>query len=141
MQISKEFLLEAFGLSLLVAFLLISVQIFQRTTKITDLVKEEQEQQIIKLEEQEITQYDGLYLDGMAVISYIKNVVGNYELPVTVTTERTTYVVNDAQLYSQLRLTESEYYINPLALYFCEVIRDENDSITEVVITSRKGEE
>ena len=140
MHISKEFLMEAFGLSLLVALLLISVQIFHRTTRLTDLMKDEQEQQILALEEQDIVQYDGMYVDGMAVIGYIKNMVNNYDVPVKVLTEQHSFVVEENGLYAELRNAESEYYINPLALYYCEVVRDSNEVIKEIQITVKGGE-
>lgn len=138
-HISKEFLMEAVGLSLLVALLLISVRIFERTVHMTDLVKEEQEQRILELEEYEITQYDGRYLDGMTAIGYIKNMVDNYEIPVTVTTEQHSYIVETPELYTSFRTPESVYYIHPLALYLCDVCRDENGSIAEIKITVKEG--
>lgn len=141
MHISREFLMEAFGLSLLVALILISVQIFQRTVRITDLMKEEQEQQIQRLEEYEIMQYDAMYLDGMTVIGYIKNVVLQFDIPISVTTEQRKYTVKNEELFPKFREIESEYYINPLALYFCRVIRDENESISEICITIETEEE
>ena len=139
MHISKEFLIEAVGLSLLVALLLISVRIFERTVHITDLVKEEQEQRILEIEEYEIMQYDGMFLDGMTVIGYIKNMVDNYSLPVHVTTEQNSYIVEDSEWYTLFRNPDSVYYIHPFMLYFCDVCRDENGSITEIQITVKEG--
>ena len=135
MQVSKEFLIEAVSLSLLVALILISVQMFERANKITALLEEEQEKQILELEEYEIVRYDGLQMDGITTIGYIKTVVGTYQLPVTVTTETNTFVVKGREEYSSLRDPDSEKYIYPLSLYFCEVVRDENESIKEIKIT------
>ena len=87
MTVSKEFLLEAVGLSILVALLLISVQLFQRAQKLTALLEEEQEHQITELEEYEIVKYDGLTVDGMTAINYIKRMTGYYNLLVEVVTE------------------------------------------------------
>ena len=141
MHVSKEFLLEAVGLSLLVVLILISMQMFQRATKITSLLEKGQENQIMELEEYEIVKYDGLLIDGMTAISYIKKMVGTYELPVKVTTIRKEFVVEEKADYEDLRDIESAKYINPMAKYHCEVIRDENAVIIEIIIeVEMKGE-
>ena len=141
MHVSKEFLLEAVGLSLLVVLILISMQMFQRATKITSMLEKEQENQIMELEEYEIVKYDGLLIDGMTAISYIKKMIGTYELPVKVTTIQKEFVVGEKADYESLRDIDSETYINPLAKYYCEVARDENEVITEIRITvETKGE-
>lgn len=135
MRVSKEFLMEAVSLSLLVALILISVQMFQRANKITTLLEEGQEQKIQELEEYEIVRYDGMEIDGITAIGYIKTLVGTYEIPAKVTTEKTTFFVKEKEEYSNLRDPNSIKYIFPLSLYLCEVIRDENGSIIEVKIT------
>ena len=135
MRVSKEFLMEAVSLSLLVALILISVQMFQRANKITLLLEEGQEQKIQELEEYEIVRYDGMEIDGVTAIGYIKTLVGTYQIPTNVTTQKNTFIVNDKGEYSSLRDPNSDKYIFPLSLYLCEVIRDENGSIVEVKIT------
>lgn len=135
MRVSKEFLMEAVSLSLLVALILISVQMFQRANKITILLEEGQEQKIQELEEYEIIRYDGMEVDGVTVIGYIKTLVGTYQIPISITTENNTFIVKDKEEYSSLRDPNSDKYIFPLSLYLCEVIRDENGSIIEVKIT------
>lgn len=141
MHISKEFLMEAVGMSLLVALILISMQLFQRVTKITTLLQQRQEEQIIELEEYEIVKYDGLQIDGMTAISYIKRMIGTYELPVNVVTINGEFTVTNITECAKLRDVQSEKYISPLSKYSCMVVRDENKVITELqlkVIT--KGE-
>ena len=141
MHVSKEFLMEAVGLSLLVVLILISMQMFQRATKITSLLEKGQENQIMELEEYEIVKYDGLLIDGMTAISYIKKMVGTYEVPVRVTTTQKEFVVEEKADCDDLRDIESVKYINPLAKYHCEVTRDENAVITEIRIeVETKGE-
>lgn len=141
MHVSKEFLLEAVGLSLLVALILISMQMFQRATKITSLLEDGQEKQIMELEEYEIVKYDGLLIDGMTAISYIKKMVGTYELPVRVITTQKEFVIEEKAACDALRDIDSVKYINPLTKYHCEVTRDENEVITEVRIeVEKKGE-
>ena len=134
MHISKEFLLEAVGLSLVVALILISMQIFQRAVKVTSLLEEGQEQQLSELEEYEIVKYDGLLMDGMTVISYIKRMIGTFQLPVRVVTKEREFVVSGREEYTELRDIESEKYINPLAKYRCRVVRDENEVVTELEV-------
>ena len=135
MRVSKEFLMEAVGLSLLVALILISVQMFQRANKITTLLEQEQERQIRELEEYEIVRYDGFQIDGITAIGYIKTLVGTYEIPAQVTTENSTFIIKEKEEYSSLRDPNSSNYIFPLSLYLCKVVRDENGSIIEVKIT------
>ena len=140
MTVSKEFLLEAVGLSILVALLLISVQLFQRAQKLTALLEEEQEHQITELEEYEIVKYDGLTVDGMTAINYIKRMTGYYNLLVEVVTENRQFIVRKED-YSELRNIASEKYLSPLALYYCEVLRDENEAIEKIkIIIERSGE-
>ena len=133
MQVSKEFLLEAVGLSLLVALILISVHLFQRGTKLAGLLEENQEQQITRLEEYELVKYDGFWIDGMTAVGYIKTVTGSYELPVEITTTEC-FTITKREEYAQLRDIDSERYINPLAKYYCEVQRDANGVIEKIKI-------
>lgn len=139
MQVSKEFLMEAFGLSLLVALIFISMQMFQRATRLAGLLEEGQEQQIAHLEEYEIVKYDGMRLDGMTVVSYIKNITGNYMIPVQVTTETATFTVSSQSEYAGLRKVGAATYISPLAFYLCTVIRNENGAITGITIIVENG--
>ena len=132
MQISKEFLVEAVGLSLLVALIFVGMQMFQRTMRVTAILENNQEEKITMLEEYEIVKYDGLVLDGMTVVNYIKNMVGEYELPVIIESEQKTFVVADRTELGLLRDVDSEKYINPYATYRCTVVRDDNEVINEI---------
>lgn len=140
MHISKEFLMEAVGLSLVVALLLIGMQVFNRAMKITSSLEKRQEEKIAEIEEYEIVQYDGLVLDGMSAIGYIKKMIGNYGLRVHVVTETEEFLISDRSEYQEMRDSSSKKYINPLAKYRCTVIRDENDVITSVeIVVERAG--
>lgn len=142
MHVSKEFLLEAVGLALLVALILCSVHLFQRASRLTGLLEEEQEQQMTRLEEYDLVKYDGLWVDGMTAVSYIKMVTGSYHIPVEVTTEQGRFVITKQEEYTGLRDVSSEYYINPLMKYQCGTVRDENGAVAEIVIAVQKeGEE
>jgi len=134
MHISKEFLLEAVGLSLMVALILISMQLFQRAVKITTLLEKDQERQMTELEEYEIVKYDGFQMDGMTAVSYIKKMVGTYEIPVKVVTAEEEFAVTEQSQCVNLRNAGSAQYVNPFAKYRCEVVRDENKVITEIKI-------
>ena len=138
MHISKEFLLEAVGLSLVVALILISMQIFQRAVKITTFLEQGQEQQLVELEEYEIVKYDGYQIDGMTAIGYIKRMTGTYDLPVHVVTVNGEFTVSGQAQYANLRDIDSEQYINPMAKFKCEVVRNENEVITEIKIKAEK---
>lgn len=135
MHISKEFLMEAVGLSLLVALIFISMQMFQRAMKITTLLGNEQEEKIIMLEEYELIKYDGLIIDGMTAVSYIKKTVGGYEVPVTVESGQETFSVKSREEFSFLRDIASEMYMSPYSMYQCKVVRDENSVISEIRLT------
>lgn len=138
MNISKEFLLEAVGLSLLVALILIGMQMFQKTVRLTTLLQNQQEKSITELEEYELVKYEDLTIDGMTAIGYIKNVVGEYCLPVIIEENQRKFSVNERTDFGLLRDVDSEKYISPYALYLCKVIRDENDVITEINLLRKK---
>lgn len=140
MQVSKQFLLEAASLTLVVALILISVQIFQRATHTVQVIEEKQEKQLQYLEEYEIIQYDGYCIPGSTAVCYIKNMVANYEIPVTVTIADMSFVISNRSQYSDLRNLESDYYINPLGQFRCEITRDDNQSINGVSISYVKKE-
>ena len=103
MHISKEFLMEAVGLSLLVALIFVSMQMFQRAVKVSTLLNAEQEEKIIMLEEYEIVKYDGLQVDGLTAVNYIKKMVGNYELPIVVETGAESFYVTKRDDFEMLR--------------------------------------
>ena len=141
MNISKEFLMEAVGLSLLVALILIGMQMFHKTIKITTLLQNNQEERITQLEEYDLVKYEDLLLDGMTVLGYIKNVVGEHQLPVIVEEKQKKFSVTERAEFGLLRDVESEKYIYPYALYKCKVIRDENDVITEInLVREQEGD-
>ena len=141
MNISKEFLMEAVGLSLLVALLLIGMQMFQKTIKITKLIEQEQENTISKMEEYELVKYEDMVIDGMTALGYIKNSIIEYHLPVMIEEKQRSFFVTQREDISLLRDVDSEKYICPYSFYKCKVIRDENDVITEIkLMLEQEGE-
>lgn len=141
MNISKEFLMEAVSLSLLVALILIGMQMFKKTIKITNLLEQQQEQTITELEEYELVKYEGLVIDGMTVLGYIKNVIVEYHVPVIIEEKQRTFLVSEREEFGQLRNVDSEKYISPYSFYQCNIIRDENEVITEInLVREQEGE-
>lgn len=138
MSVSKEFLMEAAGLTILVALLFVGVQVFQRAVKLTNLLEEGQEQQISELEEYEIIKYDGLRIDGMTAVNYIKRMTGSYAMVVELETTEGSFVITKED-YSELKDSTSKKYVSPLAMYDCEVLRDENRSIAKIKITIERS--
>lgn len=138
MSVSKEFLMEAAGLTILVALLFVGVQVFQRAVKLTNLLEEGQEQQISELEEYEIIKYDGLKIDGMTAVNYIKRMTGSYAMVVELETVEGSFVITKED-YSELKDSTSKKYVSPLAMYECEVLRDENRSIAKIKITIERS--
>ncbi len=141
MNISKEFLLEAVGLSLLVALILVGMQMFQRTIKITALIEKSQEQTISDLEEYEIVKYEEMLIDGITAFGYIKNVVGEYHIPISIEDKQKKFSVTQREEFGELRDIDSEKYLNPYAWFRCKVVRDENGVITQVnLVREQEGE-
>lgn len=134
MQVSKQFLLEAVGLTLTVAVIFTGVRIYNRASQIIQIIEQRQEQQLQYLEEYEIIRYDGNCIIGSTAISYIKEMVGRYGLPITVTTGAGKFEITDSSQYAALRNLESEYYINPLGQFRCRVERDENEGIQGILL-------
>jgi len=134
MHVSKEFLMEAFGLSLLVMLILISSGMFRKAMELTSCLEMKQEETLTELEEYDIIRYDGMKVDGMTAIGYIKTAVGEYHLPVRVTTENGSFSVLEKQQFAALREPGAEYYVDPLTMYQCRVERDENGSFAEIEI-------
>ncbi len=139
MQVSKEFLVEAVGLTLLVALLLMGVQVFQRSANLIAILEKEQEQKIIAMQDYEIVQYENRTIDGVTAVSYIKNMLFHYELKVLVETDKFTAVIDSLELCGELNNPESEYYVNPFGFYESVVVRDENSNVEYVYIKAKEG--
>ena len=129
MQISRQFLIDAVGLLLTVSLILMGMKLYQKAERAAGILEERQNRQLQELEEYEIVKYEGYSIGGTTALAYIKNLVGNYGLPVTVTTASGTFQVTERSQYGNMRDMESEQYINPLEKFSCELLRDENDAI------------
>lgn len=140
MHVSKEFLTEAVGLALLVALLMLGFQMFTRAETLLQRLDREEEKRIEELSEYEIVKYDGREIDGITAISHIKNVVSNYGIQVVLYTEKGSVIVEGAEQLSLLREENSDYYVEAWGIYACNIVRNENDSIEQMIIR-RRGEE
>ena len=74
----------------------------------------------------------------MTAIGYIKRMIGTYDLPVHVVTVSGEFTISEQAQCVNLRDIKSEQYINPMAKYKCEVVRNENEVITEIRIKAEK---
>ena len=110
------------------------ISVYERSQRITEVFETEQEKTVKNLQEYEITKYDGYKINGSTAITYLKNVVQDYTVPVTVITSEHDFVVEDDSVYGKLRDMQSDFYINPLEHFLCNVYRDVNDSITGVTL-------
>lgn len=140
MQVNKEFLLEAVGLSLLVGLLLFGVEMFNRATSLMKVFERRQEEQLLIIQEHEITQYENRTVDGVTVVSYMKNMVYHYEIKVMVELGDRSFWVEEKEDCKWLDEEESEYYIPPFLLYECAIIRDENGNVDYILIKAKEGE-
>lgn len=142
MQISKQFLLDAAGLVLTVSLVLTGVQLFGRTEKMVQTMKERQTRQLRLMEEYDAVRYDGYELDGTTAFCYVKTMVGDYGLPITITTPAGTACITERSQYGSMKDEKSKAYLNPFKKFLCEVQWDENDAIVGAnLILTGEGEE
>ena len=141
MHVSKEFLTEAVGLALLVALLMLGFQMFTRAETLLQRLDREEERRIKELSEYEVVKYDGREIDGITAVSYIKNMVSNYGMQVVLCVGTESVVVQKGEQLSLLRDADTDYYVEPWKLYDCRIIRNENESIEQIVISGRGEEE
>lgn len=141
MQVSRQFILEAAGLVLTVALILLGVQFFERTKQILSLLSERQEQEWQYLLEYEQIRYEGLQITGSTAVSFTKEMVSKYGIPVTIRKEEGSCCIQTAKELAGLREEQSRYYVSPLTKFTCEVLRDDNSAIVGIVLDYRESEE
>ena len=134
---AKKMLYWAFSLLLTVSLIFAWFHIYKRAIDTTNKISGQQDETNRNIEEYPIMKFDGLDITGSQAISYIKEVVGNHKVPVTVKTSGNPsgFSVTDSSLYSEFRDLDSVYYINPVVQYTVAVERDENEVIIAVEIT------
>lgn len=134
MGMAKKILYSAVGLVITVALIYAAVGLLDRSKRLADAISREQDRELKAFSEYSITKYDGYKISGSQVIGYVKSLVSTYGTTVEITTETATFSVSDSSLFGALRDIDSIYYVNPLKMYECSVVRDVNDAITEVQI-------
>lgn len=137
MSIVKKVIYNAFGLLITVALIFTGYRIYLKAQETADGFSENQERTNQNIEEYAITKFEGYEINGSQAIYYAKEVIGKYDIPVTfkTTTIPAGFTVSDSSLYNDFRDINSSYYINPIVQYLVEVVRDENDVITGVVLS------
>lgn len=135
MSVVSKYLFSFAGLTLTVLLIYSGMSIYEKSKSTANMLIEKQEERVQDWEEYDIVKYDGYEISGSMAISYLKQVVDNYMVPVTVITEKEVFTVEDSSVYGMLRKTESEFYVNPFKTFVCEVNRDVNDVITGVKLT------
>lgn len=141
MQVSRQFILEAAGLVLTVAFILLGVQFFERTKQVLLLLSERQEQEWQELREYEQIRYDGLQITGSTAVSFTKEMVSKYGIPVTIRKEDGSCRIQSTKELTGLREEQSQYYVSPIAKFTCEVLRDDNSAIVGIALNYIEKEE
>lgn len=139
MNVSKEFLMEAVGLSLLVALLMLGVKMFQSASGLMNYMAERQEETLTRMQEYEIVQYDGQTVDGITAISYIKAMVDQYALPVRIETSGNTYEVKTGKEAAMLREDTSEFGMSVFREYECHVVRGENKNVEYIRMKEKEN--
>lgn len=137
MSEAKKMLGWAFSLMLTVSLIFVGFQIYKRAMDTTDKIAGQQDKTNQSIDEYPVMKFDGLDINGSQAIAYIKEVVGEHKIPVTVKTSAnpTGFTVSDSSLYNAFRDLDSSYYINPVVQYSVAVERDANDVIIAVTIT------
>ena len=132
---SMKWLLMAASLSCTVVLIFLGFRVFSRSKTFSDNMAAEQEENYTRMEEYPITRYDGYYIRGSTACGYIKTVVGEYGISVSVITDNGAFDVVDDTLFSDFREPASDYYINPLKEYMCSMTRDANGVIQNVTLS------
>ena len=131
----SKYLFSFAGLTLTVLLLYSGMSIYERSKGAADILMQKQEERVKEWEEYDIVKYDGYEISGSMAITYLKQIVDCYRIPVTVVTEKEAFTVEDSSVYGNLRKVESGFYMNPFKKFVCEVHRDVNDVITGVRLT------
>lgn len=135
MSISKRFLLEAAGLSLAVVFIGTGFVMASRSRILSETVIESQDRVLQQEQEYNVVKYDGYPINGSIALNYLKSVIADYGIPVTIIKGSVEIVITSSEQFASLRNIDSDNYINPMKDYQCEVHRDVNDMISGVDLT------
>ncbi|MBO5197366.1 MAG: hypothetical protein J6B85_02425 [Lachnospiraceae bacterium] len=96
-----------------------------------------------ELSEEGLSRYDGAEVRGSDIINLIRRELGAYgkgessDVSIKVKTGISEYVYRNGEYLAQLREYGNDRYINPMAAFAGEVLRDENDVITCISFSQR----
>ncbi|MCR5154774.1 MAG: hypothetical protein K6B75_08020 [Lachnospiraceae bacterium] len=134
MQVSKHFIVEAVGLLITVALLSIALGMYKNTEDGLRSIKHRQEATLKRLEEYEITKYDGCLVKGSMAASFVRMAVCDYGLHANISTGKTNYTICEAEMCYLMNNISADEYVNPLNSYKCRVYRDVNGALSEISI-------
>lgn len=140
---ARKMIYGAVALLLTVGLIYIGLNMYDRASRTADSVERNQAYTERVTQEYGITKYDGLEITGSTAITYIKQLIGVYEVPVDLNIVRATdgqvktNTITDSTNYSKFRDSTSNYYINPMKMFTVSVERDKNDVIVKVIITQK----
>ena len=132
----RKLLMAVGALCITISLIYIGYNQFHKARDVTDAVTANQDKMTKEMLEHDITKYEGYSISGATAISYIKSVVGQYDIHVSIITVAGTMDIVDTTHFTDFRDINSSYYINPMMQYSVTVERDNNDVIVKVVLRS-----
>lgn len=148
MDIPPQILWLLIGL-ILVGMILVSLKIhFTSLSKSTDKIIGNQEEILDDYAEYDLTKWDNQEITGDYVRNYIRENLGDYTTsetaPIYVTvksvvssTNYTNTYTNKTHIKDISNFSQTQYFIHPRAVFFCEVIRSENKVILGINFTQK----
>ena len=137
MSVIKEFILFAAGIVITVSLAVIGFNIYSKAAEMGRQITENEQYALKELKEYEVMRFDGSEVDGSRVISYIKKIYATRDIPIEVTNDAGSFVVDNASI-EEIRNTASSYYLNPLKKYTVTVLSDANDEVAKIKIEIRR---
>ncbi len=137
MSVIKEFILFAAGMVMTVSLAVIGFNIYSKAADVGRNIAEREQYALKELKEYDVMRFDGNEVDGSRAISYIKRIYATRDIPIEVTNEVKSFVV-DGDSIEEIRNTASAYYLNPLKKYFVTVFTDANDEAEKIKIEIRR---
>lgn len=140
MSPARKMLYAAVSLAILVGLIYIGIGIFNRAKKTAEIVEDSQMTTNKVTSEYGITKYDGLEIMGSTVITYIKQVLEEYDVTIEVEADKSftlTKADANSSTYANFRKfnsADNNMYINPMKKYTVSVKRNKNDVITNIII-------
>lgn len=133
MQISRQFIIEAVGLMITVAFLSMGIGMYKRAYATVEVIRDRQERMLLEAQQFDLIRYEGEKISGSEAVSYVKNVFNEYPVEIYIKTDVKEFILDDVNC-ALLREPQSVFYINPLKKYSCILQKDLNGIIDRVEI-------